>query len=446
MTLGCIFKIQTDGTIYSHIIDSNSIFIASSPTSLSVSGNTLFGCAGSGGSYNKGCIFKINKDGSGAKKLFDFDGVNGQTPYFNTAINDSIMYGVAIYYIGSLPRTSIFKIDTNGTGFANIYIDSLAYTPSVLTLSGNILYGTANAGGTNNKGFLFKLNTDGTGYTKLFDFDGTTSGYSPRSPLIVSGNVLYGTTYMGGANGFGTIFKINTDGSGYVKLLDFYSSIGGDQKGNIVLSGNTIYGTSEQGGANLLGDIWSINTNGIGFLKLFDFNATTSGVYPDGGLTLVGNTLYGTTRQNSSTSGYGNLFSINTNGTGFSVLYDFNNLSGLNGAGPQGYVIYSDGVLYGTTSGGGVNSNGVIFQYGGITTNVNDIPLASEYYIFPNPSSDFIFIKNADNIFKNVKIVDISGRTLIEDKIIDEQINISSLASGIYILKIENSSFKFIKY
>ncbi len=116
--------------------------------------------------------------------------------------------------------------------------------------------------------------------------------------LFVQSPVAHGQTYtiLGSFNG--------TNGA--------YPSYGG-----LTLSGSTLYGMTEYGGGSHSGNIFSINTNGTGLKNLFSFNANgTNGAYPYGSLTLSGSTLYGTT-QGSGSSNSGNIFSINTNGTGF---------------------------------------------------------------------------------------------------------------------------------
>src|ERR1019366_1796722 len=84
-----------------------------------------------------------------------------------------------------------------------------------LILSGNTLYGTAIAGGSSNPGTVFKINTDGTGFTTLHSFTGGGDGIAPFAGLILSGGTLFGTAYYGGSLGQGTVFKVNTDGTGF---------------------------------------------------------------------------------------------------------------------------------------------------------------------------------------------------------------------------------------
>ena len=58
----------------------------------------------------------------------------------------------------------------------------------------------------------------------------------------------------------------------------------------------------------------------------------------------------------------GNVFSINTNGTGITNLVNFG-IGGSPGAFPHGSLLFSNNVLYGMTAGGGANGQGVIFSY-----------------------------------------------------------------------------------
>src|SRR5579859_2478883 len=46
-------------------------------------------------------------------------------------------------------------------------------------------------------------------------------GGNPYSTMVISGNTLYGTTAGGGTSGLGTIFKINTDGTGFTNIFTF---------------------------------------------------------------------------------------------------------------------------------------------------------------------------------------------------------------------------------
>src|SRR5215467_1826901 len=88
-----------------------------------------------------------------------------------------------------------------------------------LVLLGNTLYGTAAAAGGGGAGTVFAVNTDGTGFRILHSFT-YLEGANPWSALTLSSNTLYGTAYRGGSGGWGngTVFAVNTDGTGFTNL------------------------------------------------------------------------------------------------------------------------------------------------------------------------------------------------------------------------------------
>src|SRR5436190_5212965 len=130
-----------------------------------------------------------------------------------------------------------------------------------LILSDANLYGTSAAGGTWGKGTIFTINTDGSsGLGVLHEFSGGWDGASPWDGLILWGNTLYGTAYSGGTWGGGTVFAVNTDGSGFITLHSFTGGSGGARPiGGLVLSGNTLHGTTRTGGSSGLGTVFSLS-------------------------------------------------------------------------------------------------------------------------------------------------------------------------------------------
>jgi uncharacterized repeat protein (TIGR03803 family) len=139
----------------------------------------------------------------------------------------------------------------------------------------------AGQGGSGNSGTVFSLNTNGTGFTTLYSFAASpgynaqgsytnSDGSFPNANLLLSGNTLYGTTGSGGGSGSGTVFQINTNGTGFTTLYYFTSlstnyiyggtnSDGALPEGSLILSGNTLYGTAAYGGSSGNGTIFSIN-------------------------------------------------------------------------------------------------------------------------------------------------------------------------------------------
>jgi uncharacterized repeat protein (TIGR03803 family) len=159
-------------------------------------------------------------------------------------------------------------------------------------------------------------------FTTLYSFTNGSDGAVPVGGLILSGNTLYGTAAYGGTNGNGTVFSVNTDGSGFTNLYSFTAtagsagflgtgtnSDGANPRAELILSGNTLYGTTPQGGSSGDGIVFAVNINGSGFPYLYSFTGGSDGADPRAGLILSGNTLYGTAIQGGS-SGNGTVFSL----------------------------------------------------------------------------------------------------------------------------------------
>ena len=135
---------------------------------------------------------------------------------------------------------------------------------NALTLSGSTLYGLAYTGGNNNKGTVFKLDTDGTGFSVLHTFaGGETDGNYPNGALTLVGSTLFGTTISGGTNDAGTVFQLNTDGTDFQLLHSF---AGGTEDGatpydGLVYADGALYGTTYAGGANDGGVVYSLGVS-----------------------------------------------------------------------------------------------------------------------------------------------------------------------------------------
>jgi uncharacterized repeat protein (TIGR03803 family) len=167
-------------------------------------------------------------------------------------------------------------------------------------------------GGSSDRGTIFKINTDGTGFNVLHNFTGGSGdGEYPYSGfLALSGSTLYGMTQLGGSTNEGTVFKIDTDGSNFSLLLSLNSTTGTYPYDSVILSGSTLYGMASVDGSSGGGTLFQINTDGSGFSLLHEFSGGASdGRLPFGGLTLSGSTLYGTTFVGGS-SDYGTVFSL----------------------------------------------------------------------------------------------------------------------------------------
>jgi uncharacterized repeat protein (TIGR03803 family) len=210
---------------------------------------------------------------------------------------------------------------------------------------------------------------------------------------------LYGTAFQGGPDGTGTVYKIRMDGTGFEVLAPFSAGQlvagssdplnfdlnaharlknkdGVNPMERLVLGGDGfVYGVTRDGGANGTGVIFRVLTTvppppAIPHIEvLHEFGAVVvgdsttdpvipdtnvDGAYPLGGMVLSGGILYGTTSA-LGLNGRGTVFSIATNGTGFTVLRAFNTTDGANPSG--NLILTSDGMLAGTTQIGGTLPN-----------------------------------------------------------------------------------------
>jgi uncharacterized repeat protein (TIGR03803 family) len=306
---------------------------------LFISGDTLYGTTFYGGSSGYGTVFAVNTDGTGFRNLHHFIYSEGAYPAAKLVLSGKTLYGTAIQG-GSSGHGVGFAVDTDGTGFRSVSFSGGTDGASPYAgfiFSGNIMYGTAYQGGSSGNGTAFAVDTNGAGFRLLHTFTATrtnssgvytnSDGASPHAGLILSGNTFYGTAVRGGTSGYGTVFKVKTDGTGFTNMHNFTGlSDGANPLAGLILSGNTLYGTASQGGSSDHGTVFAINTNGASFRILHSFTGGSDGANPYAGLILSGTTLYGTAVYGGS-SDDGAVFAINTDGTGFTTLHSFTPLS-----------------------------------------------------------------------------------------------------------------------
>jgi len=333
--------------------------------SLAISGSTLFGTNRLGGANDSGTVYSLSINGSTIQTLHSFTSVGGgYQPYGGVTLSGTTLFGTTISG-GSANNGAIFSLNSNGSNFQILRsflsngIDGS--TPfATMTLAGTTLYGTARDGGNNGRGTVFSINTDGSGYQTRYAFAANASqGANPTASLTLAGSKLYGTTTAGGTNGIGTVFSLNLDGSGFSLLYSFAGS-GTILPNDLTVSGSTLYGTAYAGGPTSQGYVFSLDSSGSNFQMLHAFSGS-DGANPTGGLTLVGSTLYGTTSSGVASTANGTVFSLATDGSAFTTLRSYGG-NATNGARPSGDLLLSGGTLYGVTSSGGAVGNGTVFS------------------------------------------------------------------------------------
>jgi len=353
----------------------------------------LYGTTSSAGGRNNGTVFKLNRDGTGYIVLHSFTGIDGRMPQVALlSASDGKLYGTT-FAGGSNEFGIVFRLNRDGTDYSVLHnfagTDGRYPQAGLLQASDGFLYGTTSAGGTNDVGTIFKLSTNGTGYRLLYCFAGT-DGTSPYGRLIQgSDGLLYGTTYQGGLSNLGTIFKLGADGGGYTTMHNFakewlgYTVSGYNPKAGLVQGGDgKLYGTTVYGGGtrpDQFGTVFKINSDGtdFGVLGSFVSGGLPFGLYPEAELVLgYDGNLYGTTSQTGLTGFTGTVFRVTSNGISVAVLHHFST-TGHDGTFPTaGLVQDLNGVLYGTTSQGGVNGVGTVFK---VNTNGSGYTVAHSF-------------------------------------------------------------------
>lgn len=423
--------------------------------SLVSDGTFLYGMTSTAGTNNQGTIFKIMPDGTGYSKLLDF-GVNSDGSYpQSTLFYDGIfLYGMTS--LGGLNNYgTIFKIMPNGTGYTKL-LDFDGTTngrgpAGSLISDGTFLYGMTHLGGTgtcnSGCGVIFKIKPDGTGYSMILDFAGTTNGSWTEGSLLSDGTFLYGMTQTGGTNSLGTIFKIMPDGTLYTKLLDFAGvSNGSTPQGDLFYDGTFLYGMTQHGGSGNCsggcGVLFKIKPDGTGYSKLIDFIGT-NGSSPFGSLISDGTYLYGMTSSGGScsfTSGCGTIFKVKPDGTGYAKMLDFSGSP--NGSSPFGDLISDGNFLYGMSAYGGTsnctNGCGVIFKCGLLTTAISENKTEADFNVYPNPSNG-IFTIETDYIFF---VTDVIGKNIYHSGTKNQKtvIDLSKQPNGIYFLNMKTEN------
>jgi uncharacterized repeat protein (TIGR03803 family) len=318
--------------------------------------------------------------------LHRFHNTDGADPLATVAqAADGYLYGTTYHggasggvCAGGYSCGTVFKITTIGK-LTSLYSfcpqnnctkDGANPSAGLLRASDGSLYGTTQYSGPNCCGTVFKITPTGRLVT-VYSFCSQTNcadGAIPFAGLVqgAHGN-FYGTTYYGGANYEGTVFKITPSGD-LTTLHSFDGADGANPSAGLIQAANgDFYGTTPGGGVSDnchggCGTVFKITPSGI-LTTLYNFCSQSNcadGANPEAGLVQATNgNFYGTTPLGGANPPYGTVFEITPSGT-LTTLYNFCSRGGFNctdGAYPNGLVRGTDGNFYGTTAEGGANTN-----------------------------------------------------------------------------------------
>jgi uncharacterized repeat protein (TIGR03803 family) len=182
-------------------------------------GATLYGTTYYGGSNDIGIAFSIDTSGNNFKILHHFMGATGDGggPVGPLTLSGSALYGVSLYG-GTHDNGVLFKVDTNGANYTILHdfaggTNDGAYPQyGSLVVTDSVVYGATTYGGATDRGVVFQTTTNGAPFTILHSFlGGTNDGANPFYGPILSGSVLYGITDGGGTNNLGVVYALTGD-------------------------------------------------------------------------------------------------------------------------------------------------------------------------------------------------------------------------------------------
>ena len=218
---------------------------------------------------------------------------------------------------------SIFELSPSDSGWTETILYSFQgasdggapYSGMVFDAQGN-LYGTATASSGVNSGTVFEFSPSQSGwiYNVLYTFTGGQDGGQPVAGLVFDGaGNLYGATASWGANGGGTIFELSPAGGLWTfKVLHSLSGSDGPVASLTLDSAGALYGTNFMDGAYGYGSVFKLSPGADKwrYSDLHDFTGGTDGGYPGGGVVLGANgDLYGTAVLGGS-DGFGVVYEV----------------------------------------------------------------------------------------------------------------------------------------
>ncbi len=324
---------------------------------------TLYGTTDSGGTAGDGTLFSYTLGATTVQTLLSFSGgTNGSKPVGDLTDVNGLLYGTTqsggasgdgtlfTFNLSTTTLTTLFSFNGSGTGQnprGNLVEDA-----------NGLLYGTTYAGGTGGYGTLFSVNPSTGAPTPLVNFSGG-NGSDPQGNLTDVGGTIYGTTAYGGTADAGSVFAYDIATGALTTLASFNgTTTSATPVGGVIDVNNILYGATD-GSQTAPGILFAYNLATGSLSTLFTFSSAT-GYEPYAGLTSLNGMIYGTTGLGGP-SGGGSLFAYDiASGT---LEFGYNFSSGSPGGGtPEGALTAVGNTLYGTTSGGS-SGNGTLYSY-----------------------------------------------------------------------------------
>jgi uncharacterized repeat protein (TIGR03803 family) len=207
-------------------------------------------------------------------RIHFFKAETGLQPRAPLVDYDGYLYGTTLRG-GLNDLGTIFRMKANGKDFKVIYHFGFhSYRPAGGLVDGGdgYLYGTTTDGNGNN-GAVYKVKPDGSELVFIHTFSDYYSGMWPVGELLVENGFIYGVTSAGGTagTGRGLLYKLSTNGSSFTIIKHFNQFDGAWPTSGVVSDGNgTLYGFLPYGGEQGYGSIYRVKTDGTGYEDLYE--------------------------------------------------------------------------------------------------------------------------------------------------------------------------------
>lgn len=297
------------------------------------------------------------------------EGVNGWGAV--TLAADGFIYGTTVNQ-GPGGGGGVYRVRTDGADYAVLHSlqrtnDGAEPTGGVILARDGALYGTTFRGGTNDSGTVFRLGTDGHGFQVLHHFASSNDCRNPQSELMEARDgSIYGTATGGGGHGRGGIFKITPDGLRYSVVSRLFHGQPDDPRrpvgGLIQGIDGALYGTTKFGGLKDNGTVFRLDPGGT-FAVVKSLGLASGGLLQPEGTLLqtTDGTLYGTSTL-GGVAGGGGLFRMTADGGDFSIIHSFGTQVDDARQPSAGLTLSDQGTLIGTTFAGGIANLGTVFR------------------------------------------------------------------------------------
>jgi uncharacterized repeat protein (TIGR03803 family) len=237
----------------------------------------FYGVTNVGGASNRGSVFSVTNAGV-LKTIFSFNDPTGALPFgpilqgtdgnfYGTASTGGTSTGGVVY---KLTSAGVFTVLHNFDGVNR----ALGNDPVTGLVQGSdgFLYGVTSGGGAHLDGTIFKIKTDGTGFAVVHDFDGSHGSAPNSQPLLHTNGKIYGQTNTGGSHNDGVIYSLAAGLKQFVEPVVIKQAKVGGSVGllgqNFSTATSVLFGT----GAG------TFTTSGNGFMTAKPANGDTTGV------------------------------------------------------------------------------------------------------------------------------------------------------------------------